>query len=347
MGVACDRAGQGATYPVVMARSHLTLAALATAAVEGLDVVRTARFGGTGTGDFDSSLLTGRDGRHWVIRVPRGERAEAEQSAELVALRALTPGVRARLPFAVSTFAGQVPVDGTRAIVLEFVYGDKVAQRSLTPQLGAAVGEAIAAIHSLPASFIGDAGLPSRSAVEQVSVIGQLVGRVAATDLVPGALLGRWMRASEDTALWQYAPTVVNGALGGESFLSAEGRITGVLGWHALRVDDPAVDLQWVLGAPGEGVADAAFEAYSVARPGADRRLRDRARLLSELELARWLLHGVQSRDQEVVDDAVGMMRTLVEELSSEHRQPITAPVPEPLGVDEVEELLERTPHAS
>src|SRR5690606_16161377 len=53
----------GSTYPVDMARSHLTLAALATSAVAGLDVVGAQPFGAPG-GDFDSALLTGRDGRH-------------------------------------------------------------------------------------------------------------------------------------------------------------------------------------------------------------------------------------------------------------------------------------------
>ena len=48
-----------------MARSHLTLAALATSAVPGLDIVETASFGGAG-GDFDCALLTGRDGKHWL-----------------------------------------------------------------------------------------------------------------------------------------------------------------------------------------------------------------------------------------------------------------------------------------
>src|SRR4051812_29041694 len=103
-----------------MARSHLTLAALATSAVEGLDLAVTTSFATGGDNDFDSALLTGRDGRHWIIRLPRNERAEGEQSADLVALRALSSGIRSRLPFAVSNFVGQVPVDGTRAVVYEF-----------------------------------------------------------------------------------------------------------------------------------------------------------------------------------------------------------------------------------
>jgi len=66
-------------------RSPLTLAALATSAVPGLDVTHAAPLGGTG-GEVDSALLSTRDGRTLTIRVPRTAAAESEQSADLVAI---------------------------------------------------------------------------------------------------------------------------------------------------------------------------------------------------------------------------------------------------------------------
>lgn len=321
-----------------MARSHLTLAALATSAVAGLEVAGAQPFGSRG-GDFDAAILTGRDGRHWIVRVPRSERAEQEQSADLIALRALSPGVRARLPFTVSTFAGQVPVDGTRAVVSEFVYGAKVPASAMTPELATSIGEAIAAIHGLPPNVVIDAGLPSQSPVDALRAVVAVIDRAAATGLVPGALLGRWERASEEPTLWQFTPAVVNGTLGSDSFLSASDEVTGVLGWHGLRVGDPAADLQW-LAAAGEDLADAAFAAYARVRGTVDRQLRRRAALLSELEVARWLLHGTEVRSTEIVDDAVAMLSELVDETQREF---VTSTGALPLGVDEVEQLLERT----
>ncbi|MES1169241.1 MAG: phosphotransferase, partial [Leifsonia sp.] len=246
-----------------MARSPFTLAALATSAVAELDVAGVQSFGSMGQGDFDAALLTGRDGRHWVVRVPRSERAEAEQSADLVALRALSAGVRSRLPFAVSTFAGQVPVGGTRAVVYEFVYGTKVSLAQITPELAASIGEGIAAIHALPTSFIVDAGLPSHSAVDGHRAAVTLIDRAAATGLIPVSLQRRWEQAIGDSALWQYTPTVINGSFGSDSVLAASDQLTGVLGWHGLRVADPALDLQWLLGCGQQGATDAAFDAYS------------------------------------------------------------------------------------
>ncbi len=326
-----------------MARSHLTLAALATSAVADLDVVGAQSFGARG-GDFDSAILTGRDGRHWIVRVPRSERAEQEQSADLIALRALSPGVRARLPFTVSTFAGQVPVDGTRAVVSEFVYGSKVPLGSMTAELAASIGAAIAAIHSLPPTVVVDAGLPSQSPVEALRAVVSVMDRAAATGLVPAALLARWERATEESTLWQFTPTVVNGALGSDSFLSAHDEVTGLIGWHALRVGDPASDLQWLAGS-GLEVADAAFAAYASARGTVDRQLRTRATLLSELEVARWLLHGTETRDQSIVDDAVQMLSAIVDDVQKDLMSPLAERTTGPLDVDQVEELLERTSH--
>jgi aminoglycoside phosphotransferase (APT) family kinase protein len=328
-----------------MARSHLTLAALATSAVDGLDVAGSQPFGSPG-GDFDAALLTGTDGRHWTVRVPRSERAEAEQSADLVALRALSAGVRTRLPFAVSTFAGQVPVDGTRAVVYEFVYGSKVPLSAFTVGYAASVGEAIAAIHALPTSFVVDAGLPAHSSVDTLRSTIALMDRAAATGLIPAALLRRWEAAAEETTLWQFTPTVVNGSLGSDSFLGSspagDGVVTGVLGWHALRVGDPARDISWLFGG-GEDVFDAAFAAYSRVRGNVDRQLRQRAMLLSELEIARWLLHGTETRSTEIVDDAVQMLSGLVDEVQKDIMNPIGPQTMPVLGVDEVERLLEKT----
>jgi len=324
-----------------MARSHLTLAALATSAVAGLDIVGSQPFGSPG-GDFDAAILTGRDGRHWIVRVPRSERAEQEQSADLIALRALSTGVRARLPFAVSTFAGQVPVDGTRAVVSEFVYGTKVPLGSMGTDLAASIGASIAAIHALPPNVVIDAGLPSHSPVETLRAVVGLMDRAAATGLVPAALLARWERATEDSTLWQFTPAVVNGALGSDSFLSADDQVTGILGWHGLRVGDPASDLQWLAGAGLDDLADAAFASYAQVRGTVDRQLRQRATVLSELEVARWLLHGADTRSTEIVDDAVGMLSALVDDVQNDLMNPIGGPTV-PLGVEDVEALLERT----
>lgn len=327
-----------------MARSHLTLAALATAAVADLDVAATSRFGAPG-GDYDAALLTARDGKHLIIRAPRSQRAEADQSADLVAIRALSTGVRTRLPFAVSTFVGQVPIGGTRAIVYDFIYGAKVPLGSIQAGpdgLAASIGTAIAAIHSLPTSFITDAGLPSLGAHECLRAAVSVMDRASATGLVPATLQARWEKATEEIKLWQFQPTVVNNSLTAGSFLSVSDAVTGVLGWQELRVGDPAMDLFWLLGARDGAVAETAFDAYTAARGSADSQLKQRAMLYAELEIAKWLLHGTETRSTEIVDDAVGMLSGLVDSVQSDVMNPLGPQTMPTLAVDEVEAMLDR-----
>ena len=335
--------GRGsATYPVgMLRRSPLTLAALATSAVAGLDVIQAAPLGGTG-GDVDSALLSTRDGRTLVIRVPRTASAESEQSADLVAVRALSDGVRARLPFGMPRMLGQAPVDGTRAIVSEFVDGIPLSLAAITPGIAASIGQAIAAMHALPTSVVADVGLPQQRAIDVMREAVATLDRAAATGLVPAALLRRWELAADDSTLWQFTPTVINGSLSASSFLVVGDSVTGVLGWARLQVGDPARDLFWMLGSGDPNVPETAFDAYHQSRGIHDRQVGRRAVFAAELELARWLLHGTERRSTEIVDDAVGMLHALLDRVSGDLTNPLTSEPTLAVGLDEVDQLLER-----
>ena len=328
-----------------MARTSLTLAALATAAVADLDVRRVGPHGSFGTGDFDAARLSGRLDEQWIIRVPRTQRAEAQQSADLVAIRALSAGVRSRLAFSVPTYRGQAPIAETRAIVYDYVDGTPLSVSDVLAGTGlpSAVGAAVAAIHSLPTSFVTDAGLTSHTPFEAMRSSASIVDRAAATGLLPAALLERWETAIQDSLLWQFQPTVVNGALEADSILVSGDTISGVIGWHDLQVADPARDLAWVLGAPTADSVDAVFEAYNVARGTSDRQLRHRATLYHELDLAKYLLHGTHTKNTEVVDDSVAMMSRLVDSVQHHDERPLVAGTTEALDLHGVEDLLAST----
>ena len=333
-----------------MVRSPLTLAALATAAVPDLDVVQVRWHGSVArsrgsSGAFDSALLIDRDDRAFIIRVPASQAAETEQSADLVALRALTVGNRSRLPFDVPQFVGQAPVGGTRAVVYEFLGGDSFDADALTGHAGVSgsIGRATAAVHALPTAFVGTAGLPQQSAQEcRIGTIA-LIDRAAATGYLPAAILRRWEQATDEDALWQFAPCVVHGSLSADSFLITEDSVTGILGWSALSVGDPARDLHWLLASRG-AAGETAMASYASARQGNDPRITQRAMLYAELELARWLLHGTDTRSQGIVDDAVVMLDGLVDNVhqsTSHPLSPLTGPI---LDVAGVESMLRSTP---
>jgi len=310
-----------------MARTPHTLAALATAAVPGLDVTRVSGFGSraSSTG-FDQALLDVRDGGRMIVRLPRTGKAEARAAADIAALAALTAGIRSRLPFAVPTLKGEVPVGGTRAIVYDHLRGEPLvlSRMDAASPVVESAGRAIAAIHALPTGFVSDAGLRTERAVDSLSGILAIMDRAAATGLVPAGLLERWERASEDSALWQFAPTVVNGAMSADSILHDGAAVTGIVDWHVLTVSDPAKDLYWAFGAAEPAVSQAILDAYGRARGSSDRLVGKRARLYAEMDVAKWLLHGTQQRSTEIVDDAVAMLSAIVDDVENDMMSPLS-----------------------
>lgn len=298
-----------------MPRSPLTLAALATVAVPGLDVVDVRRplHGGS---EFDVALVTDADHRHWVVRAPGSAAGGAELEAEVVLLGALAAQVDAgALPFDVPRPAGFAHLpEGGRAVVHRLVPGGPVRLETLTPGpgLAAALGRALGALHQLPTSLVENAGRPVYDAPAYRQRRQAEVDEAAKTGHVPAGLLRRWEEKLEDVRLWRFQPTVVHGDLTASHVLVEDGDVTGILDWGDAMVADPADDLAWLLVAAPADAVDSILEAYLLRRTElTDPFLTERALLAGELALARWLLYGVRSGQQDVVDDAVGMLTDL------------------------------------
>ncbi|WP_205739782.1 phosphotransferase [Georgenia sp. SYP-B2076] len=313
-----------------MVRSALALAALATTAVPGLDVVAT-RPPQRATTDFQTTGLLDAGGRHWVIRAPLHPAAGAALEGEVALLANLAAVIDAgELPFDVPRPAGFATLpEGGRAMVYRELVGRPLNLDRLAagPGLAAELGRAIAAFHELDAAVIADSGLPVYDAESYRKRCLAEVDEAARTGHVPSVLLNRWEHALEDVGLWRFRATPVHGDLTPEHVLVNGGRVTAMLSLADAHVGDPAEDLAWLLAAAPEDALDAIEEAYSLARTeGGDTSLLDRALLVSELALARWLLHGVRTGEQEIVDDAAIMLRTLAEDV--EDAPPIGAREP-------------------
>ncbi len=302
-----------------MARSPLTLAAAVTAAVPGAEVVATRPLTADGAGRYDSAVATLTDGSEVVIRTPVDESAESELAAEAVALRALTPGVRELLPVAVPEYLGSAVLREGRATAMTMLPGYQIDAAEIPPGEGAAtsIGRTIAAIHALPPSVVRAAGLPERTPEQSRTDVSRVIDAAAASGRVPVRLTVRWRAAADDDRLWAFESAVGLGGTQAASFVFTDDArdapvVTGVLDWHGLSIDDPAIDLQWVASAPD--AAPHVFSAYAAAAHRApDDALEVRARLHAELEFARWLLHGLETHRADVVDDAAGLLESLAE----------------------------------
>jgi len=295
-------------------RSPLTLAALATAAVPGLDA-RSAR-PVDDPGDYDTAVVTDADGARWTVRAPRSLQAGAALEAETELLASLQHYVQSGvLSFAVPRISGSALLpEGGRAIVHPALDGAPLDVDALRPGPGLAadLGRVLASIHELPRTVVDDAGLPGYDVEEYRTRRMAELDEAAGTGKVPPALLRRWERALEDVSLWRFQPVVVHGDLGPEQVLVERGRVVALTDWASARVADPADDLAWVLvSAPPEAI-DSIMEAYQLRRTElTDTHLVDRALLVGELALARWLLHGVRHGLDDVVADALDMLADL------------------------------------
>jgi len=295
-------------------RSPLTLAALATAAVPGLDA-RSAR-AVDDPGDYDTAVVTDAEGGRWTVRAPRSLQAGAALEAEAELLASLRHYVDSGvLSFTVPRISGTAVLpEGGRAVVHPAVEGTPLDVDSLRPGPGLAadLGRVVASVHELPRTIVDDAGLPGYEAEEYRLRRMAELDEAAATGRVPAALLRRWETALEDVSLWRFQPVVVHGDLGPDQVLVSRGRVTTVTGWSDARVADPADDLAWLLvSAPPEAI-DSIMEAYQLRRTElTDKHLVDRALLVGELALARWLLHGVRHGLDDVVADALDMLADL------------------------------------
>ena len=305
-----------------MNRSPLALAALATAAVPGLDAVDVRRPRNPSTG-VDAAVVIDAQGDRWVVRAPQNPIAGAALEAEAALLEGLATHVDAgRLPFDVPRPVGfaELP-DGGRGVVSRQLPGRALHLEHLGPGpgLAAEVGRAIAAIHELPPSTVEDAGLPVYEADEYRRRRLAEVDEAARTGRVPASLLRRWERALEDVAVWRFRPVVVHGDLSADHILCNAERPLAVLGWSEAKVADPADDLAWLLVAAPHEAIDAIVEAYNLRRTELrDPHLGQRALLAGELALARWLLHGVHMEDQAIVEDATQMLAELAEQTAAD-----------------------------
>jgi aminoglycoside phosphotransferase (APT) family kinase protein len=175
-------------------RSPAFLAALASAAVPGLDPVGVEALPSTPDQSFDVGFVRDGEGRRWVVRAPRSEVAGAEMDRTVALLGLLGR----RLPFAVPAPKGFVALEGGgRAVVYPYLPGHSLDFAALPagPGLAAELGRAVAALHNTDPAVFEEAGLPSYDADAYRTRRLVELDRAAETGRVPTALLTRWEEA--------------------------------------------------------------------------------------------------------------------------------------------------------
>lgn len=338
-----------------MDHSPLYLAAIASAAVPGLDPVTVEALPSLPHDRFDVAFVRDTEHRRWVVRAPRTETAAAEFEASL----ALLTFLGRRFSVAVPVPKGFLDLKGGgRAAVYPYLPGDPIDFAGLPDQLGLSseIGRMIAAVHNLDPRYLDDVELPTYSADEYRARRLAELDRAAATGRVTVALLSRWERALEDVSLWRFAPTPVHGQLTGDHVLvvfdgeeAATGRVRGLVSWEDTKVADPADDFAALVEHASPEAVDRVMEAYvhaRVERP--DPHLLVRARLVSELCMLRDMMDALARKDAPALEELTARLLALderlhsMEESSDDYQRlsltPVSgraAPTPPPATVEE------------
>lgn len=303
-------------------RSYLNLAALAVVAAPN---VIPARLALPQHRDADQTLtgLIDVQGRHWEVIHTTNPTVGAALIAESRVLKQIGRRVDGGyVDFDVPRPEGGVTLpDKSYVQVRTHIPGHPLAIESLRPGpgLAAGLGRALAQLHEIPPTLIEEAGLPVLTAADVRSNWQSLFDDAAMTGKVDSNLLARWESALDEDLWWRFHPVVVHGDLAEENIITGGGSILAFKGLSQMRVGDPAEDLAWVYSSAPIDTLDVIEEAYDRGRiEGVDKYLRLRAELVSELNLARWLLHGVRTKDDAIIDEAVEMLEDLAEQVGDE-----------------------------
>jgi hypothetical protein len=306
----------------------LALAALATAAIPGLEVV-SASLDAVGA-DYAYALLEDSSERSWVVRMPLHDTANSHQDAEVKLLRSLAGASSGgALPFEVPRPRGFATLEGGgEAMVYSQLPGVPVVLELMDPGPGVAesLGRAVAAFHQLPSSLVTDAGLPAYTPAEYRARLRKEVDDAAHSGHVTGRLEDRWRRQLDIDAWWVFTPVPIHGDMAVDHLLEYSGRISAMSDFASVAVSDPAEDLAQLLAPLPPDVAGTVVGAYRQRRAELDDpHLEDRAAFLGEMAIIRWLLHGLALEDPDIVRDAREMLADLdravqVEEAEAERQ---------------------------
>lgn len=307
-----------------MSHTPLMLSALATSAVPGFQAVSAQKFS---LGERNAALVHDVNGQPWVVTLAGSDAADAITADRIRAARALTEGLRSRLSFQVPRVVGTLDVQGRTLSVNDYLPGTSPQPKSVTPELAASMGVALAEIHQLPTSTLADTQRPVTTALDSLRDAAGIVDRSAASGMLPQALLRRWEAACEDRALWQFDATAIHGRMSIGRFLCGENKVLGITGWRMFRVGDPATDLSWLTTPASAAFSSAVVTAYQSAATSQDRWILHRARFWAELDVAKWLLHGIDIGNDAIARDATEMLVALNDRVSGDLDQALTQPI--------------------
>lgn len=305
--------------------NSLTLAAIATTGTPAIDIVATTETTYTDE-NYQIVGLQDSQAHDYIFLVPQHEQAYKDLKNEVRFTQQIVPLVeRKELPFDTLRVRSWVPLPtGWHGILSDYLPINPVTTASLSQStdLSVSFGKALAALHSLPEWTVVKAGLKHTTQEDQRQILRDLLLQGRKYPQIPSNLLSRWEKMVDTDSWWNYTPRVTHGDFSSECFHYLEDGIVSLRNLGQVQVGDPAIDLAWVVAAAPVEVMEVILSAYETAlQYDADRHLRNRAEIHSELAVIKWFLLGVNEDNSQVQKDALNMLQELAHDIEDEERE--------------------------
>lgn len=293
------------------------LAALATAAVEDLEIHGVRPGTGQGTKGI-STWAAASHGDEWQIYCPDTPLSESDRDKMLRAQAVLTRArLRGDIPFNVPVPRSIVNRRDGRSVFIfpalggREATGDTFASETL---FATSLATALGALHSVDPKRVEATGVPTQSAVDHHDQLESLLR--SHWTAIPSDLRTRWNNALRDETLWQYRPCIIHGTLEpADVQVAGGGAVVAIKGFESIQVGDPAQDVGWLLYYADLAFLDRFETTYAQQVEHKDLHLMTRARLLAELETLRWYDAATKTSDRQWREEGRAALREMDQEL--------------------------------
>lgn len=238
---------------------------LALAGTHGLDLegssLRTEEMGL----DFRVAIARARDGRDWVMRIPRRADVLSRADIEGKVLDLVAPQLDVAVPdWRISSpeLIAYPLLPGTPGLSVETDGSVTWHVDIASPAYAASLGEVVAQLHAIDAAEAAATGIEVRSPAQEREDWQRDLGRVSAEFEISPALWGRWTAWIAEDSYWPQHSVLTHGEIYPAHTLVEGERISALLDWTTAAIGDPARDLMFhQVSAPPE-IFERALEAY-------------------------------------------------------------------------------------
>lgn len=230
--------------------------------------------------DFRVAFATDRDGKEWVLRIPRREDVAAKLMDEARLLAFIAPRVSVAVPdwrICAPTLVAYPRLPGSPGLTLDPETKAPRFHFDPTSELHAAsLGRFIAELHAIDPDEARAAGIPVQAPAEIRATWRAHLDSVSTSFTLSPQLASRWSAWMDNDALWPDRSVMTHGELYAAHVLVDEAlEVRSVLDWTTAKVSDPALDFAYQ-----HLMAGAAFEvtvrAYQDAGGSEHRHLAER-----------------------------------------------------------------------